>query len=106
MTLGPLMFACDIDFVEYRLGRGVVAVYGVTGNLNDERHIRNSLPMILERTKLEREALKEIAMGMKIMCYYVIHTKDLSRFLVLNLLGDQYDRFMTQDEYKQFIKDL
>lgn len=41
-SLGSKYLTLDIDFVEYRKDRGIVAIVAVTGRLNNEKHIINA----------------------------------------------------------------
>ncbi len=106
-TLGSGCYAVDIDFVEFRPGRGIVGFFGVTGRLNDERHIINAKQMIWSRTKIEREILHELYVKTGVPAYLVIHTEDLSVFHV-HKVSDSIEQFrrMNNEEYTKFIKEL
>lgn len=106
-TLGKEYLSLDIDFVEYRSGRGIVAIMAVTGNCNDENHIKNSKKYIWKRTTIERDILISLASGINCPAYYIIHDNDLSVFHVHNLLEDLNDFTpMNKDQYAEFIKNL
>ena len=106
-SLGADYLAVDIDFVEYRKGRGIVAVLAVTGNCNDENHIQNSKKFIWARTSLEREILLNLSQKLSVPAYFVIHDNDLSVFHVhdLNIGLASYQRF-DNTAYGTFIKQL
>lgn len=106
-TLGSDYLSVDVDFVEYRAGRGVVALFGVTSGLENERHIINSLPFIFKRTTVEFKVMREIAVNLGVPAYYVIHTDDLKIFYVYKISGVEYIcKIMNQEEYANFIKKL
>lgn len=102
-------YAIDIDFVEWRSGRGIVALFGVTGNMNDEGHLVLSRPYIWKRTEMERKVLCEMASKLGVPAFYVFHTISLDIFHVYSLLNneclDLYVRF-NASEYRQFIEKL
>jgi len=106
-SLGQEYFAVDIDYVEFRKGRGIVAFIAVSGEVNNEEHLNNSKKYIWIRTKVEREILSQLSIKTKIPAFFVIHTKDLTLFHVHNLRED-LDKFtkMDQEEYSKFIKSL
>src|SRR3990167_79241 len=106
-TLGGDCYATDIDFVEFRPGRGIVGFFGVTGRLKDEKHLINSKPMIWARTEVERQILYQLSISTGKPAFLVIHTSDMNTFHVHNIKNsiDQFDKF-NQEEYTQFIKKL
>lgn len=100
-------YVVDIDFVEFRAGRGIVAVLGVTGRCKDEQHLINCKPFIWERTKAERKILMAVSDALHVHAYYVIHTEDLSVFHVHDLVtGNDPYRRMTREEYIKFTQAL
>ncbi len=106
-TLGDGCFGVDLDWVEFRLDRGIVAIIDVTGNLNDENHITNSKKMIWNRTNMQREILETVAKALGVPAYFVIHTTDLSLFHVHNLAYDLKDfTRLSRSQYTEFIKSL
>ena len=107
-SLGANFLTADIDFVEYREGRGIVGLFGVTGRCKDENHINNSKKYIIQRTYVERKILKELSDGKEYSSYLVIHTDDLSVFHVWNLNKDEnptWTRY-NKEQYEYFIKNL
>jgi len=106
-TLGAEFCCMDLDYIEWRKDRGIVALIDVTGNLNDEQHIINSKPIIFQRTEMQREVLIDLGRAIGVPSYFVIHTKDLQCFHVHNLHKDIKDyTSMTQYQYEEFIKSL
>jgi hypothetical protein len=105
-TLGKDLFVINIDCVEYRIDRGIVAFIATTGRCNNENHIINSKKYIWERTKLEREIMVALANKFKIPSYYVIHDNILSIFHVHNCEDLNKFQAMNQEEYARFIRNL
>lgn len=105
--LGAEFFSLDIDFVEYRKNKGIVAFMAVTGKLNDVKHLENSKRFIWDRTGLEREILMELTRRTGIPSYFVIHTDDLTVFDVHNL-AEPLDKFqrMSAAEHADFVRKL
>ncbi len=106
-SLGSDYYAVDIDYVEFRKDRGIVAFLSVSGECVDEKHIINSKKFIWERAKLECKILLKLSQEFNVPSYYVIHTADLAIFHV-HKIGDKLDVFkkMNQKEYSNFIKNL
>lgn len=106
-SLGPQFFAIDIDYVEFRKDRGIVAFIAVSGEVEDENHLINSKPYIWSRTKMEREILLQLSKNVNVPSFFVIHTKDLSVFHVHKIREDinKFEK-MNQDEYTRFIQSL
>lgn len=96
-------YSIDIDSVEFRKGKGIVALICRTANLNDNNHIYNSKRYIWERTEFERNIVSEISQKMNIPAYYVIHTKDLSIFHVHKLPNKEVFKVMSREEYSVWI---
>lgn len=105
-TLGSGCYAVDVDWVEWRAGRGVVALICATGRLNDHNHIMNSKKFILNRTEVERKVCLEISESLEVPAYFVIHTTDLSLFHVHSIKNWNNYQVMNKEEYTEFIKNL
>jgi hypothetical protein len=106
-TLGREYLTADIDFVEYRIGRGIVALIDVTGEMEDEGHLLNSKRFIWERTKMQREILSTMSKALGVPAFFVLHTKGMTLFHVYDL-SDTTEKplRMTNAEYTNFIKKL
>lgn len=104
--LGQGYLDFDVNFVEYRNNRGIVALINVTANLEDESHLENSKEAIWSRSDLEREVLTEIANAIEVPAYYVIHTDDLQVFHVYELPDLKDFERMNQEEYTEFVQNL
>jgi len=102
-------FTVDVDYVEFRNGRDVVALICVTSRLNDVQHMNNSKPMIFERSKAERRILWFLSWCTGVPAYYVIHLTDLTVFDVYRVHEqgelENFDR-MNRDQYVAFIRGL
>lgn len=105
-TFGYEYFCVDLDFVECRRDRGIVALIDVTGNMNDEPHLINCKRFIWKRTELQRKVLLDISEALKVPAYFVLHTKDLSIFHVHTLPNLEDFKKMDKDSYADFIKSL
>ena len=105
--MGSEYLTADIDYVEYRKGRGIVALIDVTGEMEDEGHLLNSKKYIWARTKMQREILSTMSKALRVPAYFVLHTKDMTLFHVYNL-SDTVEKplRMTHTEYTNFIKNL
>ncbi len=84
-------FALDIDLIEFRAGRGPVAV----------TEIKNENEII---KPWQNNILREISERMGIPAYLIIH-KDLIFFKVINLKTNE-TRIFGEDEYIEFVKNL
>lgn len=106
-TLGKEYLMLDIDCVEYREGRGIVALIAVTGRCNNEAHIKNAKKFIWDRTNVERKILIALSQGINCPAYYVIHDNNLTVFHVHDLSED-LGKFQSMDrnQYAEFIKNL
>lgn len=106
-TIGSEFCCMDLDYIEWRKGRGIVALIDVTGNLNDENHIINSKEMIWTRTEMQRDVLETLSKAIGVPAYFVIHTTDLSIFHVHNLAYDLKDfTSLSRYQYTEFVKSL
>jgi hypothetical protein len=105
--LGAECLAVDVDWVEYREGRGIVAFIATTGRCVDSAHILKCKPHIWNRTVVEREILCVLSIHVGAPAFYVIHSDDLSVFHVHNLRESlSVYRQMTREEYSSFIQSL
>lgn len=96
-------YCIDLDCIEWRENRGVVALICTTGRLNDNFHINNSKPFIWKRTELERKIVSEMSEKTGVPAYYVIHDKDLSTFHVHKLPNKEEFVVLNREEYRIWI---
>ena len=82
-----LDWACkcrDIDYFEIR--NGVIgAVLEITGKLQDERHLRNSLTQIFQRWSLHQSIFRSLNNAMNAPAFFVVHTIRLDVFYVFDI---------------------
>jgi len=105
-SLGSEFLTVDIDFVEYRNGRGIVGIICTTSRLKNENHLINSKKFIFKRIFLERKIVLDISKKLNVPAYFVIHTDDLSVFHVYNLEDMDSFKIMNKEQYGDFIKNL
>ena len=106
-TLGSDFLTVDIDFVEYRKDRGIVALIDVTGEMNDEAHMNNSKRFIWARTGLQFKVLSLMSVKLGVPAYFVLHDRGLTIFHVYDLAKGLDDfRRLTQAEYAAFLRQL
>lgn len=102
-SLGREYLAADIDYVEYRTGRGIVALIDVTGEMEDERHLLNSKKYIWKRTKMQREILSTMSKALQVPAFFVLHTRGMTTFHVYNLSDTSEKPLrMSRAEYTNF----
>ena len=102
-----LDWACkcrDIDFIEMRNNKPI-AILEVTGKLNNESHLRNSLSQIRNRLTLQKRMMDIICSRVNIFGYFVIHTKDLSVFYVYSSNWELVGKF-NQKEYVEWLNGI
>lgn len=106
-TLGAEYLTADIDFVEYRRDRGIVAIIDVTGEMEDEGHLYNSKKYIWARTRMQRNILSAISKALNVPAYFVLHTKGMTLFHVYDLSDStETPTRMTCEQYAAFVKKL
>ena len=104
--LGSGYYAIDVDWVEYRAGRGIVALICVTGNIEDKFRIHDIKKIVWGRTEFERKVINMIADKLEVPAYYVVHDTALTVFHVHNIKNLKEFKVMTEEDYKKFIKNL
>ena len=96
-------WACDLDWVEVRFGRGVVLVAElseVEGRLTEAR-VRG----IARSKPLQTGAVREAAKALAVPGLLVVHNKKLDHFGILDLGNDQV-RLMGEIQFMEFLKAL
>ncbi|MFC1695237.1 hypothetical protein ACFL1C_03825 [Pseudomonadota bacterium] len=71
----------DLDYIEIREDTPV-AILEVTGRLNSEAHLKNSLNQIRNRLVLQQRIMGLTENFLRVKSYFVLHTADLDRFYV------------------------
>ena len=79
-------FSCDVDCLEIRAGRGIVAVIetGEVDGLPTEARLR----AIAKSKSLQLRAIEEIGAALAVPRWFVLHSRTLSRAAVLDLETD------------------
>lgn len=100
----------DIDYIEIRQNESIRTFLEVTGNLQDEKHIRNSINLngskcIFNRWQLHQKMFIELSHRFNSKAYFIIHTADLSLFCIYNLQFEFIGR-KNNSEYKEWLKFL
>jgi hypothetical protein len=91
-TIGPEVYATDLDFIEWRNGRGVVALIEAKqgrGRLSD----------------FQRKVFCELSQRAKIPFYVVRYDETMTRFTVMRL-PDNYADELSKEEYVDWLKKL
>jgi len=103
-TLGNPYYMMDLDCVEWRSGRGVVAIIEKAIRTHDQL-----LQELIKNKEWEMKVMLEIATKLEIPAYVVYHEKDLSQFYVLEVKNSEQKptwRVMAKEEYSEFIRTL
>lgn len=82
-----LDWACkcrDIDYFEIRNG-AIRSVLEITGKLQDERHLQNSLAQIFQRWTLHQSMFRALTNAMNISAFFVVHTIQLDVFYIFDI---------------------
>ena len=106
-TLGEQYYRTDIDHVEFRSNRGIVALIDTTARFKDEAHLINSKPYVWERSGMQREILTSTSKALGVPAYFVLHTDDLTIFHVHDLSRPLIEyTAMDEPTYRKFIMNL
>lgn len=97
------MNVIDIDQVEIRNNQPVAIIE--TTMFKYKHAIKPHLVTVLNRARFQLEIQQYIADMLHLPLLLVIHTEDLSYFLVYHYQDEIYNE-MNQEEYKQFINGL
>jgi hypothetical protein len=89
-TIGDKLYHLDLDWIEWRSGRGIVALIE-TKKYGDV-------------SQFQRLVYTEIAKKLNIPAFVVTY-HNLEKFLVKDMFTDKI-QILTQEEYKEFIKNL
>lgn len=82
-----LDWACkcrDIDYFEIRNG-AIRAVLEITGKLQDERHLQNSLSQIFQRWSLHQSLFRSLTNAINAPAFFVVHTIRLDVFYIFDI---------------------
>lgn len=96
-------FCCDLDALEIRANRGVVAVLElsqVEGRLTEARVLG------IHRSKpLQTRAVAELAEALHVPGLLVVHTRDMAQFGLLGVTTREV-RLMNETEFRSFLERL
>ena len=101
--LGNPFYMIDVDCVEWRAGRGVVALIEkalITGKF--------TLQQIIQYKRFEIKVITEIAAKLNVPAFMVFHTENLDQFEVYQIKNEQAHFLGTYTEkgYSDFVKAL
>jgi len=99
-TLGDSYYMIDLDSIEWRSGKGVVALIETA-----------RLQAIVYKKKFQIKVMKELAQRLGVPAYLVLYNDELTLFEVYDLLsGSEWSsctkKVMGRNEYSNFIKNL
>jgi len=99
-TLGDPYYMIDLDSIEWRSGKGVVALIETA-----------RLEAIVYKKKFQIKVMKELAQRLGVLAYLVLYNEELTLFEVYDLLsGPEWTsctkKIMGRNEYSDFIKNL
>ena len=103
-TLPDFCYCIDFDFVEWRSGRGIVAIIEVA-----VRDTNQSLANQLDRKQFEAKILYEAARKLNVNAYIVFYNESLSAFWIFIPYEDGRTSLLKvigEQEYEEFIKNL
>lgn len=102
-TIGQPYYMLDLDSVEWRSGRGVVAII-------ERSLLTNVYPVekVLEFKKFEIKVASEISQKLGVPSFLVFYTDDLQTFHVYKIQNEQASPQATMDngQYSQFLRSL
>ena len=86
-------YCTDLDFIEWRSGRGIVAVMEVK---------RGGACL----TGFQLKVLKELSEKLGVPAYLIRHNEDLTEFRVEQLHPEHWTRTMNSHQYREFLASL
>lgn len=100
-TIGNKYYMIDFDSVEWRNGRGIVALIECALN-------RTTSLQTLQNKKFEFKVYTEASREMRAPAYLVIHNFEMTWFEVYKIINEKAIpwRKMQRKEYEEFIKNL
>ncbi len=102
-----LDWACkcrDIDYFEIRNGE-IRAILEITGKLQDESHLKNSLTQIFQRWSLHQSMFRSLTKAVGTPAFFVVHTTRLDVFYVFDI---NFSKVFSGDQssYKAWLNQL
>jgi hypothetical protein len=104
-TLSEKCLVMDADWIEYRVNKGIVAVIETALKPSNIK----LCDLMDRKLKFEVKVLFELQTKLKVPCYVVWHTEDLSTFYICTILSN-YQLYLWKTlgkkEYVSFIEQL
>ena len=100
-TIGDKYYALDFDFVEWRNGRGIVALFECALN-------HTTSQQILQKKQFEFTVYTEASRKLQVPAYFVIYDKLLVWFEVYKIENEEATPWkkMNNEEYTEFLRAL
>ena len=104
-TLGNPYYMMDVDCVEWRSGRGIVAIIERTLHYPEGKYSQQD---IIGFKQFEIIVMTELSEKLQVPAYLVLHNLDLTRFDVYRIKEETatFWRTMNHEEYGIFIRNL
>ena len=104
-TVGDQYYMLDVDCLEWRNGRGIVAIIE-RGLYNSESNY--SKEAIIRFKRFELKVVTELSQKLKVPAYLTFYNIELSEFDVYQIQSEQALHFkkMNVEEYSNFIRNL
>ena len=96
-------WACDVDLVEVRHGRGIVAV--IEHGEVEGRPTAKRARAIAECKRLQLGVVRQIAEALDVAGLFVLHNEDMTRVAVLDARADTVEE-MTAAEFAAYLERL
>jgi len=96
-------WACDVDLVEVRHGRGIVAV--IEHGQVDGRPTAKRARAIAEHKRLQLGVVRQIAEALDVAGLFVLHNEDMSRVAVLDVRAGTVEE-MTEADLRALLENL
>lgn len=96
-------WCCDVDLVEVRRGRGIVAV--IEHGQVEGRPTAKRARAIAECKRLQLGVIRQIAQALDVAGLFVLHNEDMSRVAVLDVLADTVEE-MTGEGFQALLEGL
>jgi len=106
-TLSKYCLAFDVDFVEYRLHRGIVGIFEIKQFTNITQLLKNK-DFVINNSTNQIKVYRLLTSDTVYNAYFVLHTSDMKYFEVWNLNKNKNPYFDIYDErgYIKWIETL
>lgn len=100
-------YAYDVDFVEYRVNRGIVGLFEIKQfkTLDD---LKNDKAFVISNSRIQIQIYRMLTCNTIYGAYLVLHTYDMEYFEVWNVSKSEKPNFKIYDKegYSQWIENL